>query len=148
MELKSKYEQALAKYNCNVDEAAVAAAVKKIVEQRVPKNDTEEVKKFLLGSVCMTTLTTQDSAESVLKLVEKVNKFSEEYPNLPHVATVVTYPRFAQLVADSLEVEGVIPTVVSGAFPSSQALIEIKVAETKLAVQDGAENVDIVMHVG
>ena len=120
MELKSKYEQALAKYNCNVDEAAVAAAVKKIVEQRVPK----------------------------LKLVEKVNKFSEEYPNLPHVATVVTYPRFAQLVADSLEVEGVIPTVVSGAFPSSQALIEIKVAETKLAVQDGAENVDIVMHVG
>ena len=130
MELKSKYEQALAKYNCNVDEAAVAAAVKKIVEQRVPKNDTEEVKKFLLGSVCMTTLTTQDSAESVLKLVEKVNKFSEEYPNLPHVATVVTYPRFAQLVADSLEVEGVIP------------------AETKLAVQDGAENVDIVMHVG
>ena len=106
------------------------------------------MKKFLLGSVCMTTLTTQDSAESVLKLVEKVNKFSEEYPNLPHVATVVTYPRFAQLVADSLEVEGVIPTVVSGAFPSSQALIEIKVAETKLAVQDGAENVDIVMHVG
>ena len=132
-ELKSKYEQALAKYNCNVDEAAVAAAVKKIIEERVPKNDTEEVKKFLLGSVCMTTLTTQDSAESVLKLVEKVNKFSEEYPNLPHVATVVTYPRFAQLVADSLEVEGVIPTVVSGAFPSSQALIEIKVAETKLA---------------
>ena len=96
----------------------------------------------------MTTLTTQDSAESVLKLVEKVNKFAEEYPNLPHVATVVTYPRFAKLVADSLEVEGVIPTVVSGAFPSSQALLEIKVAETQLAVQDGAENVDIVMHVG
>ena len=147
-ELKSKYEQALAKYNCNVDEAAVAAAVKKIIEERVPKNDTEEVKKFLLGSVCMTTLTTQDSAESVLKLVEKVNKFSEEYPNLPHVATVVTYPRFAQLVADSLEVEGVIPTVVSGAFPSSQALMEIKVAETALAIKDGAKNVDIVMHVG
>ena len=73
-ELKSKYEQALAKYNCNVDEAAVAAAVKKIVEQRVPKNDTEEIKKFLLSCVCMTTLTTQDSAESVLKLVEKETK--------------------------------------------------------------------------
>ena len=96
----------------------------------------------------MTTLTTQDSAESVLKLVEKVNQFANEYPDMPHVATVVTYPRFAKLVAESLEVEGVIPTVVSGAFPSSQALIEIKVAETKLAVQDGAKNVDIVMHVG
>ena len=47
-ELKIKYEQALSKYNCNVDEAAVAAAVKRIVEERVPKNDTEEIKKFLL----------------------------------------------------------------------------------------------------
>ena len=147
-ELRSKYDQALSKYNCNVDEAAVAAALKKIVEERVPKNDTEKIKKFLFSCVCMTTLTTQDSAESVLKLVEKVNQFANEYPDMPHVATVVTYPRFAKLVAESLEVEGVIPTVVSGAFPSSQALIEIKVAETKLAVQDGAKNVDIVMHVG
>ena len=147
-ELRSKYDEALSKYNCNVDEAAVAAALKKIVEERVPKNDTEKIKKFLFSSVCMTTLTTQDSAESVLKLVEKVNNFAHEYPDMPHVATVVTYPRFAKLVAESLEVEGVIPTVVSGAFPSSQALIEIKVAETKLAVNDGAKNVDIVMHVG
>jgi deoxyribose-phosphate aldolase len=84
----------------------------------------------------------------VLKLVEKVNKFAEEYPAMPHVATIVTYPRFAKLVAESCEVEGVIPTVVSGAFPSSQALMEIKVAETALAIKDGAKNVDIVMHVG
>jgi deoxyribose-phosphate aldolase len=147
-ELRSKYDEALSKYNCNVDEAAVAAALKKIVEERVPKNNTEKIKKFLFSCVCMTTLTTQDSAESVLRLVEKVNNFAHEYPDMPHVATVVTYPRFAKLVAESLEVEGVIPTVVSGAFPSSQALIEIKVAETKLAVNDGAKNVDIVMHVG
>lgn len=147
-EIKNKYEQALSKYNCEVNEAEVAAAVKKIVAERVPKNNTDEVKRFLFSCVCMTTLTTQDSEESVLKLVEKVNQFAHDYPDMPHVATVVTYPRFARLVAESLEVEGVIPTVVSGAFPSSQALIEIKVAETKLAVQDGAENVDIVMHVG
>ena len=106
-ELKSKYDEALSKYNCNVDEAAVAAAVKKIVEERVPKNDNEKIKKFLFSCVCMTTLTTQDSAESVLKLVEKVNNFAHEYPDMPHVATVVTYPRFAKLVAESLEVEGV-----------------------------------------
>ena len=67
---------------------------------------------------------------------------------MPHVATVVTYPRFTKLVSESLEVEGVIPTCVSGAFPSSQALIEVKIAETGLAIRDGAENVDIVMHVG
>ena len=145
---KSKYEEALAKYNCNLSDDDVKAAVKKIIEEKVAQNDTPEVKKFMFGSICLTTLTTQDSDESVLRMVEKVNDFAHEYPAMPHVATVVTYPRFAKLVAESLEVEGVIPTVVSGAFPSSQATIEIKVAETALAVRDGARNVDIVMHVG
>lgn len=144
----SKIEQALSKYNCNISDAEVAAAVKKIVEEKVPENNTEDVKRFMFGSIELTTLTTQDSAESVLKLVEKVNKFAHEYPKMPHVATIVTYPRFTKLVCDSLEVDGVIPTCVSGAFPSSQALIEIKIAETSMAVRDGAENVDIVMHVG
>jgi deoxyribose-phosphate aldolase len=145
---KSKYEEALAKYNCNLNDDDVKAAVKKIIEEKVPENDTPVVKRFMFGSIELTTLTTQDSAESVLKLVEKVNKFAHEYPNMPHVATVVTYPRFTKLVSESLEVEGVIPTCVSGAFPSSQALIEVKIAETGLAIRDGAENVDIVMHVG
>ncbi len=145
---KSKYEEALAKYNCNLNDDDVKAAVKKIIAEKVAENDTPEVKKFMFGSICLTTLTTVDSDESVLRLVEKVNEFAHEYPAMPHVATVVTYPRFAKLVAESLEVEGVIPTVVSGAFPSSQATIEIKVAETALAVRDGARNVDIVMHVG
>ena len=147
-ELKSKIEQALSKYNCEVNDAEVAAAVKKIIEEKVSENNTDEVKRFMFGSICLTTLTTVDSAESVLQLVEKVNKFAHEYPAMPHVATVVTYPRFAKLVAQSLEVDGVIPTVVSGAFPSSQALLEIKVAETAMAIRDGATNVDIVMHVG
>lgn len=147
-EWKSKIEQALSRYNCEVNDAEVAAAVKKIIEEKVPENNTDEVKRFMFGSICLTTLTTVDSAESVLQLVEKVNKFAHEYPAMPHVATVVTYPRFAKLVAQSLEVDGVIPTVVSGAFPSSQALLEIKVAETAMAIRDGATNVDIVMHVG
>ena len=147
-QMKNKYEQALSKYNCDVNDAEVTAAVNKIIEEKVPQNDTPEVKRFLFSCICLTTLTTKDSAESVLALVEKVNKFANEYPNMPHVATVVTYPRFTKLVCDTLEVEGVIPTCVSGCFPSSQGAIEIKVAETALAIKDGAENVDIVMHVG
>ena len=145
---KSKYEEALAKYNCDLSDDEVKAAVKKIIAEKVPENDTPAVKRFMFGSIELTTLTTTDSAESVLQLVEKVNKFAHEYPDMPHVATVVTYPRFTKIVSESLEVEGVIPTCVSGAFPSSQALIEVKIAETGLAIRDGAENVDIVMHVG
>jgi len=144
----SQIEEALQKYNLNITDEEVKEAVKKIIAEKVAANDTPEVKRFMFGSIELTTLTTQDSAESVLKLVEKVNAFAHEYPSMPHVATVVTYPRFTKLVSESLEVEGVIPTCVSGCFPSSQGLIEIKVAETGLAIRDGAENVDIVMHVG
>ena len=144
----SKIEQVLSKYNLDITDEEVKDAVKKIIAEKVHENDTPEVKKFLFGSIELTTLTTQDSDESVLRLVEKVNKFDQEYPFMPHVATVVTYPRFTKLVSESLEVEGVIPTCVSGAFPSSQALIEVKTVETGLAVRDGAGNVDIVMHVG
>jgi deoxyribose-phosphate aldolase len=144
----SQIEEALKKYNLEVNDEKVKEAVKKIIAEKVPQNDTIEVKKFLFGSIELTTLTTQDSDESVLRLVEKVNKFEQEYPDMPHVATVVTYPRFTKLVSESLEVEGVIPTCVSGAFPSSQALIEVKVVETGLAIRDGAGNVDIVLHVG
>ena len=142
------YQQALNLYNFDIKDEDVKEAVQKIIAEKVPENNTPEVKKFMFGSIELTTLTTQDSDESVLKLVEKVNNFAHEYPDMPHVATIVTYPRFAKLVAESCEVEGVIPTVVSGAFPSSQALMEIKVAETALAIKDGAKNVDIVMHVG
>jgi len=148
MPQKSKIEEALGKYNLDISDEEVKEAVKKIIAEKVPQNDTPEVKRFMFGSIELTTLTTQDSAESVLQLVEKVNKFANEYPQMPHVATVVTYPRFTKLISESLEVEGVIPTCVSGAFPSSQALIEVKTVETGLAIRDGAENVDIVMHVG
>ena len=148
MPQKSKIEEDLGKYNLEITDEEVKEAVKKIIAEKVPQNDTPEVKRFMFGSIELTTLTTQDSAESVLQLVEKVNKFANEYPQMPHVATVVTYPRFTKLVSESLEVEGVIPTCVSGAFPSSQALIEVKTVETGLAIRDGAENVDIVMHVG
>lgn len=144
----SKYEQMLGKYNTNISDEEVAAAVKKIIEEKVPENDTLAVKKFLLGSVELTSLHTTDSEESILAFTEKVNKFEDEYPTLPHVATICVYPCYAQIVSQSLEVEGVEVACVSGSFPSSQALIEVKVAETALAIKDGATEIDIVMSVG
>lgn len=144
----NRYEQALSKYDTNVDDAAVKAAVTKIIAEKVPQNDTEEVKKFLFGSIELTTLKTTDSDVSVMAFTDKVNQFDEQYPALPHVATICVYPCFAAIVNDTLEVEGVEIACVSGSFPSSQALIEVKVAETALAVKDGATEIDIVMPVG
>ena len=144
----SKYEQMLSQYNTAIKDNDVAAKVAEIIEKKVPENDTLEVKKFLMGSVELTTLKTTDSEESVLRFTERVNAFEEAYPDLPHVVTICVYPCYAKIVSQSLEVEGVEVACVSGSFPSSQALIEIKTVETALALKDGATEIDIVMSVG
>ena len=145
---QNKYEETLAKYNTALDDTEIAKKVAEIIEKKVPENDTQEVKKFMMGSVELTTLKTTDSEESVLKFTERVNDFENEYPDLPHVATICVYPCFASIVSQSLEVEGVEVACVSGSFPSSQACIEVKTVETALAVRDGATEIDIVMSVG
>lgn len=145
---KSKYEQALDLYNTDLKDDEVKAAVEKIISEKAAENDTPEVKKFLLGSVELTTLNTSDTEEKVLAMTEKVNRFETAYPNLPHVAAICCYPVFTKLVSDSLEVEGVEITNVSGNFPSSQTFLEVKTIETALAIKDGATNIDIVLPVG
>lgn len=101
-----------------------------------------------MGSIELTTLKTTDSPESVMAFTERVNEFDNTYPDLPHIATVCVYPCFADVVSETLEVDGVEIACVSGSFPSSQAVIEVKVAETALAIKDGATEIDIVMSVG
>ena len=145
---KSEYDQALEQYDLNITDEDVKAAVTKIIAEKVSENDNLEVKKFLLGSVELTTLSTADTEEKVLAMVEKVNKFDSECPDLPHVAAICAYPCFTKLIADSLEVDGVDITNVTGNFPSSQALLEVKTIETALAIKDGATQIDIVMPVG
>lgn len=148
MEEKNKYEQVLSEYNTAISDADVQAAVKEIIATKVPQNDTPEIRKFLFGSIELTTLKTTDSDISVMEFVSRVNAFDNDYPDLPHVATICVYPNFAEVVKDTLEVDGVEIACVSGSFPSSQARIEVKVAETSLAVKDGATEIDIVLPVG
>ncbi len=145
---ENMYEQALSLYDCNISDEQVREAVKKIIAEKVHKNDTPEVKKFLMGSVELTTLKTTDSEESVMAFTEKVNQFDDAYPDLPHVATICVYPCFAKIVAETLEVGDVEIACVSGSFPSSQTFPEIKIAETALAIKDGATEIDTVLPVG
>ena len=144
----NKYEQTFAQYNLELDDEKVARQVEILLKEHLEENNTVEVKKFLLNSVELTTLKTTDSDESVLKFVEKVNEFDDKYPELGHVATVCVYPNFAKICHDTLENEEVEIACVSGSFPSSQTFIEVKVAETALAIKDGATEIDIVMPVG
>lgn len=112
------------------------------------QNDTAEVKKFLFGSIEYTTLKCTDSEQSVMAFVETVNRWDNERPDLPHPATICVYPCFAGIVSECLDVEGVEIACVSGSFPSSQTFLEVKIAETALAIKDGATEIDMVMPVG
>lgn len=144
----NKYEQTLSLYETKLNDTEVAEKVARIIEEKLEENNTPEVKKFLFGSIELTTLKTTDSEESVLQFIERVNEFDNLYPSLPHVATVCVYPCYASIASQSLEVEGVEVACVSGSFPSSQAQIEVKTIETALALKDGATEIDIVMSVG
>ena len=144
----NKYEEMLSQYNTRINDDEIAAKVAEILHDKVDENMTPEVKKFLMGSIELTTLKTTDSDQSVIKFTERVNEFEDAYPDLPHVATICVYPCFAAAVSNTLQVDGVEVACVSGSFPSSQALIEVKVAETALAIKDGATEIDMVLSVG
>ena len=148
IEEESKYDFVLNDYCPAMSDEEVAAAVKQLVEKKVEENNTLEVKKFLFNCIDLTTLKCTDSEESVLRFTEKVNEFDDKYPHLKNVAAICVYPNFAKIVSESLEVEGVGIACVSGGFPSSQTFQEVKVAETAMAVHDGATEIDIVLSVG
>ena len=145
---QDKYLTALAKYDTQLNDADVQVQVAALIEKKVPENNTEEVKKFLFNCIDLTTLNTTDSDESVMRFTEKVNRFDDEFPDLKNVAAICVYPNFAQVVKDTLEVEGINIACVSGGFPSSQTFTEVKIAETAMALADGADELDIVIPVG
>ena len=144
----NKYNDALALYPTVLTDEQVKKRTAQIIEKYVAENNTKEVKKLLFNCLDLTTLKTEDSEESVLKFTERVNEFENEYPDLKNVAAICVYPCFAKIVSQSLEVEEVNIACVSGGFPSSQTFTEVKVAETALALADGATEIDIVIPVG
>ena len=146
-EEQSKYEFVMNEYPETPSEEEIAKAVKNAGE-KVEKNRKKEILKEIYSCLDLTTLKCTDNAESVLAFTEKVNELDETHPDLKNVAAICVYPNFAGIVSQSLEVEGVEIACVSGGFPSSQTFPEVKIAETALALKEGATEIDIVMSVG
>lgn len=145
---EDKYREAINRSQVTADDAFVAAEVKRIIGEKSAENSTEEVYKFLFNCIDLTTLRSTDSPRSVADFTEKVNQFETEHPEMPNVAAICVYPNFAQVVRAVLEVSEVEIACVSGGFPSSQTFPEVKVAETALAVDGGADEIDIVLNLG
>lgn len=146
--MTDKYHDTVAKSRVTTDDEEVKNAVAKILAEKVAENRTLDVMKQLFNCIDLTTLNATDSPSSVAQFTERVNAFDEEHPELPNVAAICVYPNFAQIVRTVLDVTDVNIACVSGGFPSSQTYPEVKVAETALAVEGGADEIDIVMNLG
>lgn len=146
--MEDKYHQAIAESKVKEDDAAVKGAVDKILAENLKENMNEEVYKFLFNCIDLTTLRSTDSPRSVADFVERVNDFDNEHPEMKNVAAICVYPNFSQVVRTVLEVSDVDIACVAGCFPSSQSFLEVKVAEVALAVEGGADEIDIVLNLG
>lgn len=145
---EDKYRETIAKSAVTTDDAAVAAEVKKILDKSLNENMNADVYKFLFNCIDLTTLKSTDSPQSVADFTERVNAFDAEHPEMKNVAAICVYPNFAPVVRAVLEVSSVDIACVAGGFPSSQTFPEVKIAETALAVEGGADEIDIVLNVG
>lgn len=142
-----RYSKVLRESNVPVDRDFIKKELEKISE-KIPELRTTEVYAKIFNCIDLTTLNTTDSQSSVTGFVQRVNDFDNEYPQYPNVAAICVFSNFAGLVKGALEVTGVKTAVVAGGFPSGQTFTEVKVADSALAVSEGAEEVDVVMNLG
>jgi deoxyribose-phosphate aldolase len=112
------------------------------------KNYTGEVLKSIFGLIDLTSLNSTDSAGKIEKMCDKVNHFEQQYPSFPSVAAICVYPNFVSTVKENLAKKGVGIASVAAGFPSSQTFLDIKLAEVKQAVKNGATEIDVVISVG
>ncbi len=129
--------------SCDEVAQAVSAA-----HEATTKNCTADVYKFLLSSIDLTTLACTDSESSVSAMARRAAEFCIDYPALPSVASICVYPPFVETVGLAVDGTPLKITAVAGGFPSSQTFLEVKMLEVAMAIENGADEVDVVLSVG
>ena len=132
------------KYGYTPDKEAIDRSLE-IIAENVDKVLSPEVLKTCFSIMDMTTLRPNDTPTSVRKFVEKINNFYKEYPDYPLPASVCVYPNFASVVRDTRCNPEMHVTTVSTCFPSTQSFLDVKLLETRHAIENGADEIDIVL---
>ena len=142
-----EYSNILEQYAPAMSEAEVSEVVAQAKAAAV-KNENVDVYKFCLSAVDLTTLTCNDSVESVTEFAKRTVTFAEAYPQISNVASICVYPAFVETVGLAVDGTPMRITSVGGGFPASQTFLEVKMLEVAMAVENGADEVDIVLNVG
>jgi deoxyribose-phosphate aldolase len=141
-------------YANHLNEYAAAPSQEEVVravsaaQDAVKENYTAEVYKFLLSSIDLTSLSCEDSEQRVSAMARRAAEFSIDYPALPSVASICVYPPFVETVGLAVDGTPLKITAVAGGFPSSQTFLEVKMLEVAMAIENGADEVDVVLSVG
>jgi deoxyribose-phosphate aldolase len=145
----NKYHETISKFTILPPDNDIKAAVKSLLDSHFNENFTSDVLKKIHGCIDLTTLTSLDTKESVWEMVDNVvNSYEGTHPDIPNIAAICVYPVFVSTVSQALTAQNVKIASVAGGFPSSQTFTEIKIAETAMAIVDGAEEIDVVMNLG
>lgn len=147
MDSVNKYTDVLKQYNLHLNEQQIRNVTEKIISEKLAENKNKETLETLYSCIDLTSLHSTDTNDSIWKLTEKVNDF-EGSSNIPNVAAICVFPNFVEIVKDTLTAQEVKIACVAGGFPHSQTFTEVKIAETALAVANGADEVDVVMNLG
>ncbi len=137
----------LSDFNLTVDVDEVKQHLEKINEG-MPSTGDKELLKKIFGLIDLTSLSECDNIQTVSQLCEKVNLLADLYPSMPAVAAICVYPEMIAVVKEKLENPLVSIASVGGGFPASQTFTNIKVMEIEQAIEQGAEEIDIVLPVG
>ncbi|MBO5961492.1 MAG: deoxyribose-phosphate aldolase [Paludibacteraceae bacterium] len=140
-------QELLGHFSYDFTDEMVKAEVDNILKQHTSENDNVEVYKQCLNQIDLTTLSGDDTVKRVATMAQKVNDFKTTFPHLPNVAAICVYPAMVPVVKEYLKEDIGIASVAAG-FPASQTFIEIKVAETAMAVMEGATEIDVVISIG
>ncbi len=142
-----EYTNLLNTYAPAASEAQVEAQVSQFKALSV-RNYNREVYKFCFSAIDLTTLSCNDSEESVRAFASKCAAFYQEYPHIPNVASICVYPSFVETVGLVVDGTPMRITSVAAGFPASQTFLEVKALEVAMAIESGADEIDIVMNVG
>ena len=141
------YSVLLQKYAPVASDSLVESVVAK-ARAEMDRNRNEEVYRFCFSALDLTTLSGSDSVRSVAEFVKKAVDVPVRFPGMPNVATVCVYPSFVDIAGLGVEGTNIGVTSVAGGFPAAQTYLEVKMLEVAMAVENGADEIDVVMNAG
>jgi deoxyribose-phosphate aldolase len=131
-----------------VDEVGVNERVARFQSRSIKNESKVQALKMVLSMIDLTTLEGQDTAGKVRQLCQKAMHLHDRIPDLPHVAAVCVYPTMVAVARKALGDSRIKVASVATAFPSGMTPRQIKLEETRIAVEDGADEIDMVISRG